>query len=413
VRAYRHLFVLPAARRLALVMMPIRLGYAMAGLALVLLGTATTGSFTTGGAALGLFSLGAGALGPFRGRVVDRYGQTRPLLVYVPLFCLGFAVLPLLDQPWTLLLVSGVVGALSPPLLASSRPLWRAVVPDDLVRTAFAVDSISMQATMIAGPALTGAIAAAWSPQAAVWTVCVLVLTGGLAFIALPASRSWPVTDRPPAWATLVREPGIGPLLAVATLSGIALGSLVVVLPAASLGLATPLGSGSLLAALAVGSVIGGTWAGTRSRTDAAVAAARAWAGAAVAFLPVAWAVGDPGVALALMLVVVGLCLGPAAVYQLELVDRIAPAGTAVTAFAGIVALEGATVAIGALAAGRAVDADAPWAGILLALGCALGAALIYRLWRPRLLRPGRDQWAAASQSGPSPTETSSGTARS
>jgi MFS family permease len=383
----------------------------MAGLALVLLGTQTTGSFTTGGAALGLFSLGAGALGPFRGRIVDRYGQTRPLLVYVPLFCLGFAMLPLLEQPWALLLVSGLVGAMSPPLLASSRPLWRAVVPDHLVRTAFAVDSISMQTTMIAGPALTGAIAAAWSAQAAVWTVCVLVLSGGLAFIALPASRSWPITRRPPTWGVLAREPGIAPLLAVATLSGIALGALVVVLPAASLRLSTPLGSGALLAALAVGSVIGGTWAGTRKRTDAAVAAARAWTGVALAFVPVAWTVADPGPVLALLLVAVGLCLGPAAVYQLELVDRVAPAGTAVTAFAGIVALEGATVAVGALAAGRAVDTSRPWIGILLALGCAVGAALVYRLARAALLRPGLDQWAAASQSAPSPTETSSGTA--
>jgi MFS family permease len=391
VRGYRNLLTIPAARLLALVMVPVRLGYAMAGLSLVLLGAQTTGSYSTGGACLGVFSLGAGALGPFRGRLVDRYGQTRPLLVYVPLFCAGFAILTVVQEAWLLLALSAISGMLSPPLLASSRPLWRSVVPDELVRTAFALDSVSMQASMVAGPALAGAIAVAYSPQAAMLAVSVLVLSGGLAFVVMPASRAWPGTELPPRLRTVVALRGIRTLLLLSALSGVTLGALVVVLPAVSVRVATPLGAGLLLAVVAVGSVIGGTWAGTRHRTDASIAGRRATALAALGLLPASAAVAltAPVPAIAALLLIVGLALGPASVYLLELVDRCAPKGTAVTAFAGIVALEGATVAIGSVLAGLAVDAGSEALALLLAAGCVTASAWTYRARRRTLMPVG------------------------
>jgi MFS family permease len=378
-RAYGQILRIPAARRLALVMLPVRLGYAMAGLALVLIAVERIGSASAGGAALGLFSLGAGLLGPVRGRIVDRYGQTRPLLIYVPVFCAGFVALTAITTPWLLLTTAGIAGAMSPPLLASSRPLWRIVVPANLVRGAFALDSVSMQVTMIAGPAITGAIAVTWSPAVAMWTVASLVLVGGTAFVLMPASRQWPRTLQPPAWSSLLATAGLRSLMVVGAASGVISGALVVLLPSTSGRFDTFLGAGLLLAVVACGSVVGGIWAGSRIGTNAARGGAWAMAVIAVISLPLAAALDAPLPVLVALLLLLGGALGPAAIYLLELVDRTAPAGTAVTAFAGIVALEGATVAVGAIAAGAAVDNGRPYAACALIAVMATLAAITYR----------------------------------
>lgn len=416
--SYRELLSHRQALLLALAMLPVRLGYAMAGLSLVLLGEQRSGSYAVGGLALGLFSVGAGVLGPFRGAVVDRYGQTRPLIVYVPAFCAGFLALAFTQQTWVLLSVSFLSGALSPPLLASSRTLWRSVVPPHLVRTAFAIDSISMQVTQVAGPALAGFTAVRWGASTSMVVVTVLVMIGGGAFVALPASRAWRGSSRTGGLREIVQSPATRTLLLIGALGGVSLGVLVVALPALSAGYATPVGAGLLLAVLAVGSVIGGVWVGSRHRVDAAVGAGRSAALMAALLVPVALLGAGPSPVQPALLLLAGLAFGPLAVYLLELVDRTAPSGAAVTAFAAIVALEGATVAIGAAIAGWAADAGHPATSLMLSVGCLGAMALVYRR-RQRVLAPRRrpdevsalNQWAAASQSGPTPTETSSGTA--
>lgn len=363
-------------------MLPVRLGYAMAGLALVLLGAERFGGYAAGGAALGLFSIGAGALGPLRGWLVDRYGQTRPLLVYVPVFCGGLLLLLVVDA-WAFLAVATIAGAMSPPLLASSRALWRSIVPDDLLRTAFAVDSASMQVTQIAGPALAGAIAAAISPTAAMLVVVTLVAVGGAAYVALPASRRWAGSARRGHGRRFLGSPGVRRLLLVAALGGTVLGILVIALPALSRGFDTPAGQGFLLAVVGAGSVIGGTWAGTRRSADPVRTASLAAVAMAAAVGSAAAAAG--GAALVVSLLVAGIAYGPLSVSLLELVDRCAPPGTTTTAFAVVVALEGATVSVGALLAGALTDSGRVSASLLVASGVLAAISVVYAASRRAL----------------------------
>ena len=72
--AYSQILAIGQARLLLLAMVPVRLGYAMAGLAMVLLVRERTGSFAVAGLALGLFSLGAGLLSPLRGHLLHDLG---------------------------------------------------------------------------------------------------------------------------------------------------------------------------------------------------------------------------------------------------------------------------------------------------------------------------------------------------
>ena len=174
-RAYLAVLAVGDARRIVVALALTRLGYGMIGLAVVLLAYDVTGSFAIAGLAVGVFTLASGLLAPLRGSLVDRFGQTRPLVVYVPLYTTFCLALSVATSPTLLVLLAGLAGASSPPLIASARPLWAGIVGEDLLRPAYALDSVSMQTTQVIGPALAGLLAAATSPRLAVAALGLLV----------------------------------------------------------------------------------------------------------------------------------------------------------------------------------------------------------------------------------------------
>jgi MFS family permease len=404
-RAYRDVLAFRDARLLSLAMIPVRLGYAMVGLTIVLVVRERTSSFGAG-LALGAFSLTAGLLAPLRGTLVDRFGQTRPLIVYVPLFCVAFALVPLAHTPVALVVLCAFAGASSPPLIASARPLWRYIVGDEKVRTAYALDSVSMQVTMVLGPTLVAALVLVMPPGDVVWVICALILLGGALFVWVPASRSWRSGQRLAHVSSGVRSAGVRTLMVAAIGIGLAMGALTVGLPALAQSANASASGGLLLAALAAGNVVGGIWAGAGHGRGSPVRGAIVSTALfpllliPVAVLPVGW----PAM---LGLLAAGAVFGPANVYVLEIVDRVAPPGTSVSTFTWIVAIESAGLATGAPLAGASADAFGARSAIIVA---AMSAALIpfALVSRRRTLRA--DQWAAASQELPIPTETSSGT---
>jgi len=404
-RSFLDVLAFRDARRLSAAMIPVRLGYAMVGLTIVLVVRERTSSFGAG-VALGAFSLMAGLLAPLRGSLVDRYGQTRPLLFYVPLFCAAFALVPLAHTPLVLVALCALAGASSPPLIASARPLWRFIVGDDRVRTAYALDSVSMQVTMVLGPALVAGLVLVVAPATVVWLICLLVLMGGVLFVRVPASRAWRAGARLEHVSSGVKAPGVRTLMMAATGIGLAMGALTVGLPAVATEGDARASGGLLLAALAAGSVLGGLWAGAgHGRSSPLRGALVTTALFPLLLLPVAWLpLGAPAL---LGLLAAGAVFGPANVYVLEIVDRVAPPGTSVSTFTWIVAIESAGLAIGAPLAGAAADAIGPRSAIVVAAGAALLIPLTL-LVRRHTLAAG--QWAASSQLEPTPTETSRGT---
>ena len=391
-RSYGEVLAFGQARQLMLAMVPVRFGYAMAGLTLVLLVRDRTGSFALAGLGLGIFSLAAGLLAPLRGHLVDTLGQTRPLLVYLPVFSLCFAALAAVDRPVPLLILCAVGGAASPPLLASSRALWRPIVGPDLVRTAYALDAIAMQAAQVLGPVAAAAVVVWAGPGAAVLVIAALVFVGGLLFLSLPASRAWTGDREAAGLMGAVRSEGIRTLLMVSAALGTAAGAITVALPAIAVQENWPLSGGVLLGALAVGSVIGGTLAGSRSTHGPVRGLGRSILVLAVTLLVAA--IPAPWPVLALLLVLAGFGLGPSNVYLLELIDRLAPRGSAVTGFAAVVALEGAFVGLGAFLAGQAADADAAHIGLVVAGLSQVVAGLVVLVRRNRLQAPTKPQQA-------------------
>jgi MFS family permease len=119
------------------------------GLALpiVLLVQQETGSFASAGAVTAALAISSAVSNPWRGRLVDRYGQSRTL----PRLAFGSAT-----ALWALVAVTlagaplvapiacaALAGCLHAPMLSSTRPLWADLVdhPDQMT-TAYALQAV-------------------------------------------------------------------------------------------------------------------------------------------------------------------------------------------------------------------------------------------------------------------------------
>jgi hypothetical protein len=157
---------------------------------------------------------------------------------------------------------------------------------------------------------------------------------------------------------------------------GFALGSLEVALPAFAEAEGSAALAGVLLAVWSIGSGIAGlTWgvnAGRFSLLDAHVRFA--W------LLPVAiapLALASSPLAMAVLALLAGLPIAPLIASRNQLVDRVAPAGTATEAFTWpLTALVGG-VSLGAAAAGAVVEASSWTTAVLVAIAVATVGALV------------------------------------
>jgi hypothetical protein len=118
----------PHAPALAGASLIARLPRGMAALAIVLLVHEATGSYAVAGAAL---AVGDAVVSPLQGRLVDRLGPARVLMPSAAVYALALTVLALLATAagpiWSIVL-AGVAGAAFPPVSASMKTLWPALV---------------------------------------------------------------------------------------------------------------------------------------------------------------------------------------------------------------------------------------------------------------------------------------------
>jgi MFS family permease len=205
--------------------------------------------------------------------------------------------------------------------------------------------------------------------------VAVAAATGGgaaLAFAATAGSQRWRGVPHAVGWLGPLVAPGMRTLFAVNVAFGTAIGIVQVAVPAFAEAHGTAATAGLLLAALSLGSLIGGVVYGGRD-----------WPGAPprrlvvlMLVLAVAWTV--PAAArtpwlLGVLLVVPGLLLAPTNVVSSTLLDTVAPAGTVTEAFSVTVMAVVTGIAAGNAVGGTIVDG----ASYAVAVVCAGLAALI------------------------------------
>jgi MFS family permease len=369
-----------------------RLAIAAQPLSTILLVKASTGSFAAAGLVLACYSLAAAGSLPVQGRVIDRIGQTRVIVIVTLVNALAFAsLIPLAagDAPLVAMAVAGTIAGLAtPPLGASMRSLWGGLVPDrDLRQAAFAIDAVAVDAAFILGPSMAAGVIAAASPSASLAMCVALTLIGSAVFAASSASRGWRGAPAHERGSSPLRSSGVLVLMGAALGVGTAVGATEIAITAfASEHAAAELG-GTLVATQAAGSVLGGLWFGARrwrrSEGERLPAAALVFA---ICLVPV---VAVPSVAAAFPLMAIsGLALAPTISVIYLLLDPLAPRGTDVEATGWVLMAIVSGAAIGNGAAGIAVTEASPHAGLAVGLAGGLFTAAAAWLGRRHLSVP-------------------------
>ncbi|MFJ4898405.1 MFS transporter [Streptomyces sp. NPDC088727] len=234
--SYRSALRTPGAAAFFLAAAPARVGVAMAGLGIVWLVHAETGSFAAAGLVTGSFAVAETLVGPQTARLMDRFGQPR---VLVPLLCAhagaitALVALVLTGAPVPLLMVAGLAaGATVPQIGALSAARWSALLHGRAeLAPAFALETMSNDAAFLLGPALAVLTATRLHPAAGTALAGVLVVGAGLVFAALRRTAPAPAAravrggraDRGPGRRLWTRN--FGTLLAVNVALGVFFGS--------------------------------------------------------------------------------------------------------------------------------------------------------------------------------------------
>lgn len=352
---------------------------------------AETGSFAAAGAAAGAFAVAVGLTAPLLGRYADRHGPRRVLpplvLGHGAAILLFVLVLPTAPQA-VLIVLAGLAGAAAPPLSPVMRAMWPRLLggDDDLVTTAFALDSAIVEGVFIAGPLLV-ALTVTFAPaQVALVAGVAMSVLGVLAVVASPAVGAWQTEDHGGRGIFgALRSPGLLTVFLATIPLGASFGAIEIALPAFAAQQGHPGQAGLLISMWGVGSMLGALVYGARTWTRELSAR---WLGltavlAGGTLLPLA--ATSTGVMMAL-LVPCGAAIAPSLASGSQLMGLLAPPGMTTEAYAW-----GPTAIVGGIAAGNALGgaiAEAgSWRVAILLAGASASAAALVGWSRRRTLR--------------------------
>jgi len=393
--AYRAALTAPGAQTPAIAAALGRLPIAMIGLALLFYVQRSTGSFAIAGTVTAATLAGVAAGSVVQGRIVDRMGPTRPLLVYSLLFAtlvtVEIAAIEAGAGIGPLVAAAFGAGAAQPVIGSASRGLWRRLVPAGPVRSAaYAYEAISLEVFFILGPGLAGLLAAGpWWPGIGVVAGAATMVTGTVAFALTPAVRAWR-GDRDGRGGLgllgAIRAPGMQTLVIAVLGFGVTIGSVEVAVPAAATLAGRPGLGGLLISLWSVSSVAAGLVYGIHPWPRAMHQRPAVLLLGFSLLLSLAAAAGGL-IQLAAALLLAGVLITPQVTTSSIVIEAVAPDGSVAEAFGWVITAVTLGLAAGQSASGFIVEFAGPPVAFLAA--ASAGAALAGAVWLRRdTLRP-------------------------
>jgi MFS family permease len=358
--AYRRVLALRGVRSLLLVSVLARLALVATGVTLtlhVVLGLDR--GYGQGGLVAAAFTLGTAAGAPILGRLIDRHGL-RPIVASATALGAAFwCGAPFL--PYPALLATALVGGLvEVPAFTVVRQSLAAMVPEAQRRPAYALDSMAVELSFIAGPALAVLVATTVSPTVAVIGVGAAVALGGVGlFLLNPPTREAGPAAAGPAAGPRRREWLRGRMLAMLAVA-IATTIVLVGTDISIVAMMRESGqvgwTGAVLALWGCYSLAGGFAYGAAPRALPPFALLGLLA---LATLPVGL-VGGGWWWLALAMVPAGMLCAPTLAAGADAVSRLAPAPVRGEAMGWLGSANTLGLALGAPLTGAVIDASAP-----------------------------------------------------
>jgi MFS family permease len=358
--SYRRVLALPGVPSLTLLGIVARLPNAGTGVIVTVHVVQTLGrSYGAAGLVVAALTIGTAIGSPWRGRMVDRHGLRRALLPSLLAEAVVWCSAPWLPYWW---LVGAVVvgGLFSLPVFTVLRLALSAMVPTAMRRTAFALDSVSVEVSFMVAPAV-GILVATRSTTVALVGLGAMSVLAGIGLIVLN-----PPTRTPHGRARAAGHPSIrvddGPkpridVTAPLVLVLVATSAATVVLAGTDVSIiATLRASGQLewtglvASVWAFASLLGGIVYGAIPRSIAPT-------------IPVALVSGP--LALCLAMFPAGFLCAPVITATAEVIAELVPEPVRGEAMGWHGSALTAGVAAGAPLAGFAIDRIAPWAGFV------------------------------------------------
>lgn len=405
-KRYKELFAIPNVWVLVLAAFPARVSYGMVALAIFFKTEDATGSVAVAGLAIGINSLAGAATAGLRGSLMDRYGQKWPLRIFVPGYASMMIILNTMENRNAILIAAFIMGISAPPINLSVRPLWKKVVPEDFLRTAYAVDTSVMSTAGVIGPVVATSLALSSRPGSALVVAAIFMTVGGGALALTKVSRDWVPEKKDENHTSLWKNKAIQLLMIEGCFIGFGWGIFDVAVPAFATLEGVPHRTAWVFTAMGIANVIGGLLGGLVSKKVSALKAMRLtyfiWI-----FISIPILFTYPGWSMVIAGAFLGLVGGTIQVFYWEVMEAVRPKGSAVGMMGWIWTVEGTLMSIGSAAGGWIAETYSPRFALSITTFTIITGFIILTLGRKRLAAADRiptDEEDLAAMSDNSPT---------
>ena len=363
-------------QRVALLYVLARVPASALWLSVVLDVSRASGSYGRAGAAVAAYGVGVALLAPVAGRMADRYGARRVLVVATTVQLPALLLLASSADSGGLGLLAAALlaGAAQPPLVPCMRAAWKTLVPDPVARRAcLAFDAVLGEVVDLGSPLLAVAVNLAAGSRGSLPVVAVAAAVALLAFVSVVPRIERP--EQAPARSRVLTPSVVAVLVVIlvltASLGAVEVGAIAVADAAGSRGAA-----GTLLAVFAGTSIVGGVLHARIRTTRTPTAELALLLGPLVVGLSLAAVAAESLWATGVLMAVAGLVVAPLVTVLLGLVERVARPGAETMTFTFASTANFLGVAVGSALAGLAVDANDPAAGAAGTSGLLVAAGL-------------------------------------
>lgn len=262
-RSYLVLLRTPDVARLTAWQLFARLPLGMLSLAILLHVQATSGSYAQAGVVVACVSVAEAIVMPVTARMTGSHGVVLVTLTAALIngaAMIGLAVSP--SNPFLMCALGAAVGASVPPLMPVVRALYPQLVPADVVRNLFALDTAAQELIWVVGPVAATFLATAVSTAAPLFLSAGVTVVGTAGFLHGLKKRRPTIARNESAFGRmLIQKPVV--LAMVTSLT------LVASYMALEVGVVTEYGRDGVVAGVAIGlsslgSLIGGIALGHR-----------------------------------------------------------------------------------------------------------------------------------------------------
>jgi MFS family permease len=386
---YVELFRIPNVWVLVLACFPARVAYGMVSLSIFFKVEQSTGSISSAGLALGLNAATSALTAGIRGSVMDKYGQKWPLRIMVPTYATLTIALNLADTKIAMLTLAFVMGLSAPPINLSVRPLWKIVVPEKDLRTAYAIDSSIMNFAFVVGPVIATSLALSRFSSSPLFICAGLMLLGGISLAMTKVSRNWVPEVKGADYQPLWKHKPLQLLMIEGCFIGFGWGLFDVAVPAFTTIEKVPHMTAWIFAAMGVSNVVGGLLAGLVSKKTSSLKAMRRTYG--VWFLvSIPMALSYPNWTMIIAGAFLGLVGGAIQVFYWEVMEAIRPQGSPTAMMGWLWSVEGTLMAVGSMAGGFISEHSSPTIALSITALCIGAGYLILALGRSRLIAADR-----------------------